>query len=42
VNGTPTFFINGYRYEGMNEFEDLVEAIDAVLAERQRERKRAG
>jgi len=42
VNGTPTFFINGYRYDGMNEFEDLVEAIDTALAERQRERKRAG
>ena len=42
VNGTPTFFINGYRYEGMHEFEDLVEAIDAVLAESQSGRRRAG
>lgn len=32
VNGTPTFFLNGVRHEGSYEFEDLVEAIDAVLA----------
>ncbi len=42
VNGTPTFFINGYRYEGLPEFEDLVEAIDAVLAESQSGRRRTG
>ena len=29
VNGTPTFFINGVRHDGSNEFEDLVSAIDA-------------
>jgi len=42
VNGTPTFFVNGYRYEGIPEFEDLVEAIDAVLAESQSGRRRTG
>jgi protein-disulfide isomerase len=42
VNGTPTFFINGHRHEGMNEFEDLVEAIDAALTESHTERRRAG
>ncbi len=42
VNGTPTFFINGYRYEGLPEFEDLVEAIDAVLVEQQGGRRRTG
>jgi protein-disulfide isomerase len=31
VNGTPTFFINGQRHNGPFEFEDLVQAIDAVL-----------
>ena|SRR5262245_33788425 len=30
VNGTPTFFINGRRYEGAVELGDLVQAIDAV------------
>jgi protein-disulfide isomerase len=32
VNGTPTFFLNGVRHEGSYEFEELVAAIDAVLA----------
>lgn len=32
VNGTPTFFINGFRHEGSFEFEDMVEAIDERLA----------
>jgi len=40
VNGTPTFFINGYRYEGMFDFEDLVGAIDAELGKM--EHRRAG
>jgi protein-disulfide isomerase len=30
VNGTPTFFINGQRFDGAPEFEDLVAAIEAV------------
>ncbi len=30
VNGTPTFFINGQRYNGPFDFEDLVAAIDAA------------
>jgi protein-disulfide isomerase len=42
VNGTPTFFINGYRYEGLHEFEDLVEAINGVLAEHKGGVRRAG
>ncbi len=33
VNGTPTFFINGHRHDGSFEFEDLVAAIDARLAD---------
>lgn len=31
VNGTPTFFINGERFDGAPEFDDLVAAIEAVL-----------
>lgn len=42
VNGTPTFFINGYRYEGLYEFGDLVEAIDAEMGKAKLERRRAG
>lgn len=33
VNGTPTFFINGHRHEGSFEYEDLVAAIEARLAQ---------
>jgi protein-disulfide isomerase len=32
VNGTPTFFINGRRYDGPFEYEDLVAAINAALS----------
>jgi protein-disulfide isomerase len=32
VNGTPTFFINEQRYNGLVEYEDLVAAIDLLLA----------
>jgi protein-disulfide isomerase len=32
VNGTPTFFINGQRHDGMSTFEDLAAAIAARLA----------
>lgn len=28
VNGTPTFFINGYRYNGGLEVDELIEAIE--------------
>ncbi len=31
VNGTPTFFINGARYNGPNDYDYLVEAITKVL-----------
>jgi protein-disulfide isomerase len=31
VKGTPTFFINGRRYDGPSEFEALVLAIDAAI-----------
>jgi protein-disulfide isomerase len=27
VNGTPTFFINGLRYDGSYDFDGLLEAI---------------
>jgi len=30
VNGTPTFFINGYRHNGPFEFEDFVSAISKM------------
>jgi protein-disulfide isomerase len=33
VNGTPTFFIAGQRYDGSHELAYLVAAIDAVLAQ---------
>ena len=42
VNGTPTFFVNGRRYEGTPEFAELVEAIDAELLAEKPERRRAG
>jgi protein-disulfide isomerase len=32
VNGTPTFFINGERYDGPFDYPALVGAINAVLA----------
>ncbi len=31
VNGTPTFFINGQRYDGSSEFDELRDAIEAAL-----------
>lgn len=30
VNGTPTFFVNGQRYNGSFEFDDLVGGIEAM------------
>jgi protein-disulfide isomerase len=36
VNGTPTFFINGRRYEGSWEETPLSDALQAALAERHR------
>ena len=33
VNGTPTFFINGERYDGSWDLESLVAALDGVLTE---------
>jgi len=33
VNGTPTFFINGRRHDASFEFNDLVAAIEAELAQ---------
>ena len=32
VNGTPTFFINGLRYEGGHSLPELVTAVDAAAA----------
>lgn len=29
VNGTPSFFINGMRYDGSNDFDDLLAALTA-------------
>lgn len=31
VNGTPTFFINGFRYDGPAEAEAMVEAMEAAV-----------
>ncbi len=31
VNGTPTFFINGERYDGSFDYEDLLGAIESAL-----------
>jgi protein-disulfide isomerase len=33
VNGTPTFFINASRHDAAYDFDDLVAAIDAELAQ---------
>lgn len=33
VNGTPTFFINGERYDGVPDYPGMIEAITAVLAD---------
>jgi protein-disulfide isomerase len=35
VNGTPTFFINGYRHDGPWDFAALKEALEAETAARQ-------
>ena len=31
VNGTPSFFLNGSKYNGANEFDELYEAINSLL-----------
>ena len=31
VNGTPSFFLNGSKYNGANEFDELHEAINSLL-----------
>jgi protein-disulfide isomerase len=31
VNGTPTFFMNGQRYDGSTDFDSIAELIDRVL-----------
>ncbi len=30
VNGTPTFFINGMRYDGADDYEAMLEAVEAA------------
>jgi protein-disulfide isomerase len=32
VNGTPTFFVNGQRYNGSFEYEELIGGIEAMAA----------
>jgi protein-disulfide isomerase len=32
VNGTPTFFLNGKRYDGPWDYQDLLAALEAVIA----------
>jgi len=36
VNGTPTFFMNGERYDGVPEYPAMVEVIASVLSSAQR------
>jgi protein-disulfide isomerase len=31
VNGTPTFYINGTRYDGSNDYDSLLAALESVL-----------
>jgi protein-disulfide isomerase len=31
VNGTPTFFINGTRYDGAWDYQDLVATVEAAI-----------
>ena len=38
VNGTPTFFINGSRYDGYPDFGPIVEALNAASTARPRKR----
>jgi len=33
VNGTPTFFVNGFRYNGSWDFEPLVNALELAAAD---------
>ena len=30
VNGTPTFYINGTRYDGMPDYESLLDALESL------------
>ena len=32
VNGTPTFFINGTRYDGSPDYDSLLAALESELA----------
>jgi protein-disulfide isomerase len=34
VNGTPTFFINGIRYDGPHDYDSLLTALESELAPR--------
>jgi len=38
VNGTPTFFINGFRHNGGYDFDTLFEAVQRALAAGERDR----
>ena len=39
VNGTPTFFLNGERYDGSWEYDDLVAAIESLMPDRAHHRR---
>jgi len=41
VNGTPTFFLNGRRYEGPWDYQDLVDAIEGAMGRQSRVDTRA-
>lgn len=32
VNGTPTFFVNGQRYDGPADFDEMVETLNDVIS----------
>lgn len=40
VNGTPTFFINGRRYDGEHEFQAMAEAIQRALDKKTKGKKK--
>jgi protein-disulfide isomerase len=41
VNGTPTFFVNGYRHNGSYDYEVLEEAIEMAMAPNKGDSKKA-
>jgi protein-disulfide isomerase len=42
VNGTPTFFVNGTRFDGMPDYNSLLAALESTLAQRSAPPSRSG